>query len=211
MNHSRITCSFAAALGCLGLAGVSLGQVGRTYHLRPPSSIQQGCFIGCACFTTLQEPLRGSFVMTPALPDPVFNNYTITSVDLRAPVFATQLVGAGVYQIGGDPAALDRMQLDMSLNAQPVQHWDSGYTPPTANFPAISKVLTINNYQCYDVVLTIHASPLRSDWNADGVLSVHDIFDFVNSWLAGDGDEDDNGQTNVADVFAFINDWFSGV
>jgi hypothetical protein len=207
--NARITVSLAA-LGLLGFITSASGQVGTMYHLRPPSTIQQGCFIGCACITTLQEPLRGTFVLTPAFPDPVFSNYSVTSVDLRAPTFGTHLLGSGIFQVGGDPAALERMQLDLSIGGQDVQHWDSGYTPPHSSPLAINQTLTIHNYQCYDVVLTIHASAFRSDWNTDGVVNVQDIFSFINTWLAGDGDADGNGQTSVIDVFTFINDWFAG-
>jgi hypothetical protein len=208
MLHARISLSLAM-LAFFGFVSGASAQVARTYYLRPPSTIQQGCFIGCACWTSLQEPLHGTFALAPSLPDPVFNNFTVTAVDFSAPTFATQLIGNGTYQIGGDPAALERMQLDLALNADPVQHWDSGYSTPTSGVGAINQVLTIHNYQCYDIVLTLHASPYRSDWNTDGVVDIQDIFSFINTWLAGDGDADGNGQTSVMDVFTFINDWFA--
>jgi hypothetical protein len=53
------------------------------------------------------------------------------------------------------------------------------------------------------------------DWNADGAISVQDIFDFLNSWFAGIGegggaDYNSSGATTVQDLFDFLNAWFGG-
>lgn len=210
MDHGRISV-FVAAFAMLGLAASARAQLGRTYYVRPPSTLQQGCFNGCACWTSDPEPLHGTFVVTPSLPDPVFNNFSISSVNLSAPRLAANLQGSGLFQVGGDPAAAERLQLDLMLNDQPVQHWDSGVSPPRSNSPAINQVVTIHNYQCYDTVLTIHASVFKSDWNTDGVVNVQDIFDFVATWFSGNGDIDADGNTDVLDVFQFIAEWFEGL
>ncbi|HMN41811.1 MAG TPA: GC-type dockerin domain-anchored protein, partial [Phycisphaerales bacterium] len=58
-----------------------------------------------------------------------------------------------------------------------------------------------------------------ADFNADCVLEVQDIFDFLNAWLAGDpaADFNQSGITNpppnglsVQDIFDFLNAWFVG-
>lgn len=47
------------------------------------------------------------------------------------------------------------------------------------------------------------------DWDGDEQLGVPDIFVFLNSWFAGEGDFDGVDGTQVADIFAFLNCWFS--
>ncbi len=56
--------------------------------------------------------------------------------------------------------------------------------------------------------ITISSCP--GDWNADGTLSVQDIFDYLNEWFAGGGNQGGTGQTTVQDIFDFLNGWFSG-
>jgi hypothetical protein len=50
-----------------------------------------------------------------------------------------------------------------------------------------------------------------SDYNADGVLSVQDIFDYLNDWFAGNPRADFNGGgLATQDIFDFLNAWFAG-
>ncbi len=51
------------------------------------------------------------------------------------------------------------------------------------------------------------------DWNLDGAVTVQDIFDFLNSWFAGIGenggaDYNASGATTVQDIFDFLSAWF---
>jgi glucose/arabinose dehydrogenase len=54
--------------------------------------------------------------------------------------------------------------------------------------------------------------PCRADFNHIGGLTIQDIFDFLNAWLAAapGSDFDNSGTLAVADIFAFINAWFAG-
>jgi hypothetical protein len=47
------------------------------------------------------------------------------------------------------------------------------------------------------------------DWDGSGEIGVSDIFAFLASWFAGNGDFDGVNGTQVADIFAFLNCWFS--
>jgi hypothetical protein len=54
----------------------------------------------------------------------------------------------------------------------------------------------------------------RPDWNGDGVVGVQDIFEFLNSWFAGAGEDggadyNNSGTTTVQDIFDFLNAWFA--
>jgi hypothetical protein len=50
------------------------------------------------------------------------------------------------------------------------------------------------------------------DFDTSGVLSVQDIFAFLNAWFAGDPRADYNGAggLSVQDIFDFLNAWFAG-
>jgi hypothetical protein len=62
-----------------------------------------------------------------------------------------------------------------------------------------------------DGVLHVNfVSNFRCDWNQSGGLSVQDIFDFLSSWFAGNGDFDLNGTLAPQDIFEFLNCWFGG-
>lgn len=49
-----------------------------------------------------------------------------------------------------------------------------------------------------------------ADWDGNGTVEVPDIFAFLSSWFAGNGDFDDNGFNEVPDIFAFLSAWFAG-
>ncbi len=53
---------------------------------------------------------------------------------------------------------------------------------------------------------------LISDFNGNGVITVQDIFDFLNAWFSGSPVADINGGgLSVQDIFDFLNDWFAGI
>jgi hypothetical protein len=52
-----------------------------------------------------------------------------------------------------------------------------------------------------------------ADFNRSGTISVDDIFDFLNLWLAGNvywADFNKDGTLSTADIFAFLNAWLAG-
>lgn len=51
-----------------------------------------------------------------------------------------------------------------------------------------------------------------ADFDCSGGLSVQDIFDFLNAWLAGDPRADFNGVNGITvqDIFDYLNAWFAG-
>jgi hypothetical protein len=50
-----------------------------------------------------------------------------------------------------------------------------------------------------------------ANFNHVGGLTIQDIFDFLNAWLAGNAAADFNGGgLSVQDIFDFLNAWFAG-
>ncbi|HMN42551.1 MAG TPA: GC-type dockerin domain-anchored protein [Phycisphaerales bacterium] len=66
--------------------------------------------------------------------------------------------------------------------------------------------------QAYNAALVLMPRIPRGDANRDQVLTVQDIFDFLNTWFASAPGADWNGDgtITVADIFDFLNDWFAG-
>ncbi len=70
--------------------------------------------------------------------------------------------------------------------------------------------------QRYSVVYTPTSVLLRlsraADFNGDNVLSVQDIFDFLNAWFSGSlaADFNGSGALSVQDIFDFLTAWFVG-
>ncbi|MBC7773630.1 MAG: hypothetical protein H7210_14135, partial [Pyrinomonadaceae bacterium] len=56
--------------------------------------------------------------------------------------------------------------------------------------------------QPFSLQLTIQ--PLCGEWNNDYVVNSQDVFDFFQSFFAGDADVNSDGVTNSADYFAYI-------
>lgn len=48
------------------------------------------------------------------------------------------------------------------------------------------------------------------DWNNSGAISVQDIFDYLTSYFAGNGDFNQSGSTTVQDIFDFLSCYFIG-
>ncbi len=48
------------------------------------------------------------------------------------------------------------------------------------------------------------------DWNVSGTIGLQDLFDFLASFFAGNGDFDSNGTTSLQDLFDFLECWFAG-
>jgi hypothetical protein len=55
--------------------------------------------------------------------------------------------------------------------------------------------------------------PKASDFNRDGEVSIHDIFDFLTAWFNADlrADVNLNNANDILDIFQFLNAWFAGV
>ena len=73
------------------------------YVLGDASLFEAGCFDLCAC-PVRQSPLKGTFVLTRLAPDPLFEHYQVSEVDLIAqePNGPVAITGSGSYRVGGE-------------------------------------------------------------------------------------------------------------
>jgi hypothetical protein len=101
---------------------------------------------------------------------------------------------------------------------------DSGRITGSATDTLAINPLQTADAGSYDVVVTdvcgsntSVAAALRvqlcmADFNGDGILTIQDVFDFLNAWFAGDPRANFDGMNGlqVADIFDFQNAWFAG-
>jgi len=150
---------FALALGLTAQARAAAAPT--VYRLEPGTTFQQGCFPPCLCPLLQEVSVRGTFNLTPAGFDGLFNTYAITDVSWIVSIGSGNLriTGSGTYRVGGEVALLHRMELDLKVGEQPSQHFDSGLIPGGSGFPKIQTTISMNRQYCYDRVIVVNAAP----------------------------------------------------
>lgn len=130
------------------------------YRLTPRSNLEEECFAPCACPVRLVDGVMGTFLMTPAAPDPLYQVFDVTDVNWLVPGLDYRVTGSGTYRIGGEFARMHQLQLDLKVAEREVQHYDSGLIPGGAEFPAIVISISMNNMTCRDTVFNLEAKPV---------------------------------------------------
>ncbi len=115
---------------------------------------------------------------------------------------------------------------NVALGGSLAIHYDDGYVPDRGDsFHLISSTGTSGVLVSTDIPLLSDAtlkSPVLvdamgvrlivthiADWNNDLSVNVADIFHFLSSWFAGQGDFDGNGTNEVPDIFTYLASWFA--
>lgn len=173
--------AFAAGLCCglVGLSGVSQAQSSNTatpYRLNPDSNYQRGCFAPCECPVMIAEPVKGTFLLTPAGFDPLYAYYLVTDVNWHVPLdnADTLVTGSGKYKIGGEFALQQQLSLDLQMNGQ-LAHFDSGLVAVSATFPDIKVDISTNHQYCFDTVFHVSASPAVGPPLSIGLTSTNTV------------------------------------
>lgn len=135
------------------------------YRMDKGSQYQQGCFDPCLCPVMFQEPVKGTFVLTPSGVDPLFTNYAVTGINWMVTLGGTDtfVTGSGTYRIGGEFALEQELTLDLKVGDNPVERFTSGRVIGPAPFPAIGVTISRNNQTCFDTVFRVQASPVPRD------------------------------------------------
>ena len=146
------------------LVGIALdAHATQPYRLDPPSNYQQGCFEPCMCPILMFEGVRGTFATTPLGTDDGFEVFRVRNLRWVLPgAPPRQVRGSGTYRIDRQ-AEEQRMELDLFVGNDPVQHFDSGIVPAGDVFPDIDVVVSIHGMFCYDVVFELRARALDID------------------------------------------------
>jgi hypothetical protein len=151
----------AALLSSSPCAAASADSIGTLYALiTPPSALEVGCQGPCAC-PLITFPTYGSFRLVPISVGPLFNDYAVESyiASFNNGPGAIAITGSGHYQIGGEVAVMQQLTLDLDIEGQPTEHFDSGLVPVSARFPAIQISCAVHGFSCDDSVLIVDALP----------------------------------------------------
>jgi hypothetical protein len=126
------------------------------------STYQSGCFPPCACPILADVPIEGTFKLTDRGFDGLYHNYDVTDVQwtVQHPEVALQITGSGTYKRGGEFAATQQLQLDLTVGDDETQRFDSGMVVGGHDFPAIDITISIHGMYCYDTVIRVVARPI---------------------------------------------------
>ena len=165
----RITLAAAATtvLGCCAVAtsvAAPADATGVLYSLiTPPSSLEVGCTGPCACPAQV-FPTYGSFRLVLTSVDPLYTNYDVTGyiASFNNGPGAVAITGSGHYRIGGEVALVQELTLDLDIEGQPTEHFDSGLVPVSVPFPQIDVSCAVHGFACLDSVLIASAKPVET-------------------------------------------------
>jgi hypothetical protein len=130
------------------------------FRLDANSVFQQGCFAPCMCPILEVRDLSGRFVLRPVGHDGGYAVFEVSRVDWEVPRGdgSRHVQGAGTYRI--DPRrSLQRLELDLQIDDEPVEHYDSGIVAAKERFPRIDITISINGMFCFDTVFEVRAAP----------------------------------------------------
>jgi hypothetical protein len=136
------------------------------YQLSPLSLFEYGCFGPCACPIMFPGPMKGDFTFYRTSVDQWWTHYALLNIrwtytigDGNGGTHSASVTGQGTYELGGDFALMQRMTLDVSTDGGPVQHFDSGYGPPSVSFPLIAADVFLHPPTCLDSAFHVVAGP----------------------------------------------------
>ncbi|MES2469707.1 MAG: hypothetical protein V4675_20565 [Verrucomicrobiota bacterium] len=118
---------------------------------------------------SIREPLRGAFELRLTEINPLFSRYAIVNLNLTAgSVRSYTLKGNGTFQIGGEVALVQQMELELEINdgaSTRVCHLKNPSPAVTGRWPMINLTLEQTDgtlTQTY--TLHLAAAPLREIW-----------------------------------------------
>jgi hypothetical protein len=164
MAMSRATSSLLAALAATlcsaaPCAAAPADSTGTLYALTtPPSGLEVGCQGPCEC-PIIAIPTYGSFELVQTGADALYTYYAVHRyiASFNNGPGAVAITGSGQYRVGGDVALMQELTLDLDIQGQPTQHFDSGLVPVRSAFPRIEVSCAVHGFNCFDSVLVVDA------------------------------------------------------
>ncbi len=179
INRPAISAFASVALWTLVFPAVALADPlgagdGAIYMMTPKAAYQEGCFPPCMCPIMIEQPITGTFKLVyKGLDSTGLNTYAVEDVNWTVPFFdpPLRITGSGKYSIGS-PGILtvmeQRMELDLHVGANAVEHFDSGWVH-IGDMSRINVTVSIHGMFCYDRVVTIDAD------RADGQVTPYTL------------------------------------
>ncbi len=134
------------------------------YRLDGGSSFTEGCFPPCLCPVWMTGDVRGTFMLTETGSMGNVTYYDVTDVNWYVSLHSSELriTGSGTYTRILDFAGwAHQLELDLTVDSRPLEHFDSGLVNGGGEFPDITGLtVSINGQYCYDTAIEVHASPV---------------------------------------------------
>jgi len=153
------------------VAGLSVcsAQNEMSYMLLEGSTITEDCTI-CGR-PPIIAPLRGTFQLVLREINPLFTIYDVQEVRFQSQggVWPYVVTGQGTYQIGGEMALEQRMQLNVHINDVPDAELESGELPEERVWPMVEVYVSqepIDPLRVFSMQLI--AAPVREIWFSTG-------------------------------------------
>ena len=211
MSTFVIACAFAAFPAFISEARPV------TYRLHN-ATYTEGCFELCACPLWF-APMTGKFRLTPISITGTYDTYAVTNIHWAVGGVGTSITGHGTLTRFNEFAALNRLELDLAIGSDVLQHFDSGMVVAGAAWPAINIAVAMNGEPaCYDIRLGVSAKPMHSDVNQDGAVDIDDLVLVITNWgecprdvnpCVGDVTPEPDGDhdVNIDDLIKVITEW----
>ena len=140
------------------------------YSLERGSVFENGCFGPCDCLVRTSGPMKGAFTFYRTSVDPLYQHYALVNIDwiytqadsATGTPRVVHVTGHGTYDVGGEVALLQRLTLDVMLDARGPLHFDSGLGPVLATFPAFDATAFLHGNACLDSAFRVIAGPFGS-------------------------------------------------
>ena len=243
MLHARslIGLGLGIALFCRQSATVAqdLGDFPVLYETSRETTWTVGCYPPCRCPIAAAQGLHGQFFVEEIDASETSKTYALTELSWTVPgQLAETITGSGTLQIQRidaepDGELVQRLVLELRVDAVPAERYDSGPLPflgefPDAAPPEIDATVSLNGMVCFDQTLRLVASPspeqrpifLRGDCNTDGNRDIGDailtLLSIFNAGAVGEVpclaacDADDNEQVQLTDAIFLLNWLFRG-
>jgi opacity protein-like surface antigen len=160
MMMRSIILGAAAAAMIAAVAHADTASTAVPYQLDTDSDLETGCFPPCMCPVLMQAPLKGTFTLIAAGFDGLYQHYDVVDVHWRlaGPNGPAHVTGGGRYKVGGEFAVQQQMTLDLAVDGDPVQRYESGLVRG-GGLPALDVDVALHGFFCLDSVYRVRAHP----------------------------------------------------